>query len=108
MEKNPSLGVRKKTTNREAAYPVRNFQLFLLQQRYRELKLKDAPEVKRCTRPEYIWECLRKFNKMNNDTERDSVMGKVTHETRSKDTSVRMPATIAHFLLFSGLLSNTR
>ena len=74
---------KRKTTNREAAYQVRNFQLFLLQQRYRELKLKDAPEVKGCTRPE-----------------RDSVMGKVTHETRSKDTSVRMPATIAHFLLF--------
>ena len=56
---------------------VCDYQLYLLQQMFRELKMKDAPEVRGCSRPEYIWDCLRQVNKIKDDKDRDHVLAKV-------------------------------
>jgi len=55
-----------------------DYQLYLLHQEFRELKMKDAPEVRGCSRPaEYIWECLRQVDKMKENRDRDRVLAKV-------------------------------
>ena len=56
---------------------VCDYQLYQLQQQFYQLSMNDAPEVKGKTRSAYIWDCFRQVYKIDSQTQRNTIFGKV-------------------------------
>ena len=56
---------------------VCDYQLYQLQQQFYQLSMNDAPEVKGKTRSAYIWHCFRQVYKIESQTQRNTIFGKV-------------------------------